>query len=305
MNQILLILFLSFWHFLLNDAERKIELSETEKWKVGWRMIISSMEANYNLGEIQFDSLLATNSKIDKKFVSAGLEILSKKEKNEKIQKVLKQLDKETLTYICNKNNVMLARINTEICQPYAVAEKVENPVLQKELIIMFINDQAVRGGNMDKLISKYNLLKEEVVKFKDGISTDEENRNKLKNIFANYGFPNKKMVGADAMEGIFWIIQHSDLDKEWQKSQLQNVEQAVKQGDMDAQGYAYLYDRIKINDGEKQRYGTQFAMVDPKNGLAELAETEDVQNLDKRRMEIGMMPSDIYKKVMLISIRK
>ena len=46
-------------------------------------------------------------------------------------------------------------------------------------------------------------------------------------------------MVGKDAMQGIFLIIQHSDGDPHWQKSQLGYIEQAVKNGDMDGQSYA------------------------------------------------------------------
>lgn len=83
-------------------------------------------------------------------------------------------------------------------------------------------------------------------------------------------------------------------------KNQLTNIKAAVKNGDMDGQSYAYLFDRIKVNNGEKQFYGTQFAKVDPLNRTVELAETEDIENLDKRRMEIGMMPIEMYKEFML-----
>lgn len=34
--------------------------------------------------------------------------------------------------------------------------------------------------------------------------------------------------------------------------------------------------------------------------GQYELAETEDIENLNKRRMEIGMMPIEMYKEFML-----
>ncbi|CAN5628348.1 hypothetical protein BH23BAC1_BH23BAC1_31010 [soil metagenome] len=101
-----------------------------------------------------------------------------------------------------------------------------------------------------------------------------------------------------------FLIIQHSDNDKDWQKLQLKNIEQAVKNGDMDGQNYAYLYDRIKINNGEKQRYGTQFSNVNPDDKIVELADTEDIKNMDFRRMEIGLMPIEMYKKFMLNNIR-
>jgi hypothetical protein len=101
-------------------------------------------------------------------------------------------------------------------------------------------------------------------------------------------------------MYGVFLMLQHSDGDKEWQKSQLPNIEKAVKKGDLQGQSYAYLYDRIKINSGEKQLYGSQFSKVDPVIKSVELAETEDLENLDNRRREMGMMPIEMYKRLML-----
>ena len=100
-------------------------------------------------------------------------------------------------------------------------------------------------------------------------------------------------------MFGVFLMIQHADGDQEWQRSQLEKIEEAVEKGDLEGQSYAYLYDRIKIHRGEKQRYGTQFAKVDPVNKTVELAETEDIENLDKRRRAMGLMPIEMYKRFM------
>ena len=73
----------------------------------------------------------------------------------------------------------------------------------------------------------------------------------------------------------------------------------------MDGQSYAYLYDRIKINAGEKQLYGTQFKNVDSVNRTVELADTEDLENVDRRRMEVGMMPIEMYKQFVLSNVSK
>lgn len=296
MFQLLVIVLLGF----LNPTVEKPGLTETEKWKLGWRMIVSSMNENYAAGELQFDSLLSTSSRLDKKFVLTGLQILNKNNKTEKIGTVLGQLDHETLEFICGKTPFDQSKVSFDVCSPFKKSVQAENPELQVELVKMFINDQSVRGANMDVLIAKYKLIKKDVVNGKDGVSTDLDNRNRLKEIFALQGFPTKKMVGTDAMQGIFMMIQHSDGDKEWQASQLPNIKQSVLKGDMDGQSYAYLYDRIKINNGEMQLYGTQFAVVDPKKKIATLAPTEDEETLDLRRMEVGMMPIAAYKAFML-----
>lgn len=299
MLKLLVILILNFLLFA-SPLDRELKLSDTEKWKLGWRMIISSMEEDHELAERQFDSLLATNARMENKFMLTGLEILKKNKKEDKFNLVVKHLDGNTLEFLCGRSMFNKLPTNIESCKAFNYA--VSHPELELELIKMFVNDQVARGGNMDHVISKYKFIKEEVVKGHDAVTIDAENRDRLKEIIARYGFPTKKMVGGEAMNGIFLMIQHSDMDKIWQKSQLPNIEHAVKKGDMDGQSYAYLYDRIKINGGEKQLYGTQFAKVDARNNVLELADTEDLDNLDKRRMQIGMMPIATYRAFMLKS---
>lgn len=109
-------------------------------------------------------------------------------------------------------------------------------------------------------------------------------------------------MVGETGMSNIFFIIQHADGDKKWQRQQLPLIKKSVEKGDMDPQNYAYLYDRIKINTGEKQLYGTQFSHVDMKNKTLELAPLDDPEHLDVRRRNSGMMPIELYKKMTFLS---
>ncbi len=252
------------------------------------------MDENYEIANSQFDSLLNLTDKVERKFIVTGLEAKSKLNKNEEIITLLNTQNDEVLREICTKQFLK----NTKPCAGLA-EEKVENKTLQMELIKMYVNDQAARGNIMEDVIFKFNLDTTQIT-HNGAVGVDESNRNRLKEIFEEYGFPTRKLVGKDAMQGIFIMIQHADGDKEWQKLQLENIEKAVKNGDMDGQSYAYLYDRIKINSGEKQLYGTQFAKVDPINKTVELAETEDIDNLDERRREIGMMPIEMYKNFML-----
>ena len=257
-------------------------------------MIASSMEENYELANLQFDSLRNISKEIDRKYLVTGLEAKNKLGKLEEIIEILNAQNKDMMQEICTKQ--FLTKMKP--CEGVSI-EEVENKGLQIELIKMYVDDQAARDNLMQDIISKYNIDSTQITK-NGGVLVDERNRNKLKEIFEEHGFPTRRLVGKDAMQGIFLMIQHSDGDREWQKSQLANIERAVKNGDLDGQTYAYLYDRIKVNSGEKQLYGTQFEKVDPINKTVELAETEEIENLDKRRMEIGMMPIEMYKAFML-----
>lgn len=276
---------------------------EKKKWKLGWRLISSSWNKNYALGEQQFDSLLKMTAPIETKFLITGLEMLSALGKKDKMLLVLGKQDQQTLEEICS--NELFTRVpDIQLCKSVFKTENVENKGLQIELIKMYINDQSARGRVLTNIISKYALDGYQVTKM-DAVSIDKMNRDRLKQIIIENGFPTRLLVGKDAMRSVFLIIQHSDGDKQWQKEQLPNIARAVKQGDIEGEGYAYLYDRIKINGGEKQLYGTQFKNVDPINKKVELADTEDIENLDTRRMELGMMPIQLYKQFTLRYLSK
>ena len=284
-----------------SEPQKRTSLSDTEQWKLGWRMIASSWNKDNQLAEKQFDSLLVLNDNIDSKFLITGLRVLNELGKREKIIAILRDQDANELQEICT-SDLFKELEDVEVCENIE-PEEVKNTNLQMELIRMYVDDQAARGSLMEDLIEKYHLNKDEITN-EDGVTIDLRNRNRLKEIFQEYGFPTKEMVGKDAMHGVFLMIQHSDGDKEWQKSQLPNIENAVERGDMDGQSYAYLYDRIRINSGEKQLYGTQFSNVDPINKTVTLAETEDIDSLDHRRMDVGMMPIDMYKEFMLKNLQ-
>lgn len=274
--------------------KEKSEVSDVEIWKLGWRMIESSMEENYEVANMQFDSLWNVSKEIDGKYLITGLKVKNEIGRTEEIVTILNSQNNNMLQQICTKEFLAKMKPCNEV-----LAETVSNEDLQNEIIKMYVDDQAVRYNLMQNIISKYNIDSTQITK-DNAVVVDERNRNRLKEIFEKDGFPNRKLIGKDAMQGIFLIIQHGDGDTAWQKSQLVNIETAVKNGDLDGEKYAYLYDRIKVNSGEKQLYGTQLEHVDPSNKTTRLFETENIENLDKRRMEMGMMPIAMYKKLML-----
>lgn len=279
------------------------DVSRVEKWKLGWRLINSSWDKNYPLGEQQFDSLLETKGPIELKFLITGLDILAELGKTKKIQDVLSKQNQETLDEICNNELFTTKLRDIRICKSHAKKEQIGNRALQMELIKMYISDQSARGNIPREIITKYKLDDFQLTDL-DGVTVDRINREKLKEIISEFGFPTKQLVGRDAMQCVFLIIQHADADAKWQKEQLPNIESAVKNGDVEGERFAYLYDRVRVNGGEKQLYGTQFKNVDPIHKRVELAETDDVENLDLRRMEFGMMPIQMYKQFMLRSLQ-
>jgi hypothetical protein len=303
--------FLSLFILLSCKASsvNETELSETEAWELSYRMFQSSILENHEIGIQQFDSLLQSKRELEPKIINVGLELLNKKNQHQKIVSILQNTDEQSKIYMCGKGWLADALNKEEWKQICAgIKEKelaISHPKLQKELVVMFINDQAVRGGDVSELAKEFNLKVDSISYHTDGVGTDYINRKKLKNILSEYGFPTKSMVGDVGMRSVFFVIQHSDEDKYFQESQLEEIEKAVERGDLEGQLYAYLFDRIQVNAGQKQLYGTQFKNVDVRTKTVELAPVEDMENLDSRRMKMGMVPIKIYKELMLYQAGK
>ncbi|NNE29499.1 MAG: hypothetical protein HKN16_07670, partial [Saprospiraceae bacterium] len=59
--------------------------SDEDIWRLGWRLIESSMDENFETAEIQFDSLLNITDAIDYKFLVTGLEVKAELNKENEI----------------------------------------------------------------------------------------------------------------------------------------------------------------------------------------------------------------------------
>ncbi len=118
--------------------------------------------------------------------------------------------------------------------------------------------------------------------------------RNWAEEILDETGYPGIDRVGQSG-ESNFWVIaQHADFDPDFQKKVLRLMEAEVKKGNASSRRYAFLTDRVRMNTGEKLLYGTQ---VDYNfiTGDAFSLPTEDPENLNSRRAEVGLEPIEDY----------
>jgi len=105
----------------------------------------------------------------------------------------------------------------------------------------------------------------------------DLVNNDLIKHIIKENGYPTQKMIGKKGIKAFWLLIQHQDNDVELQK-------QCLEQCDFELENKAFLIDRVLINQGKKQIYGTQF-----------IGEIKDKNNVDKRRAKIGLKPLKNY----------
>jgi hypothetical protein len=113
-----------------------------------------------------------------------------------------------------------------------------------------------------------------------------------IKNILDTYGFPGYDLVGKESSNNYWLLVQHSDFDLPFQKRALKLMEIQVKKRNASSNNYAYLVDRININEGRKQIYGTQIQMTD--NGYRPKPLIDSL-NVDERRKQVGLIPLSEY----------
>jgi hypothetical protein len=171
-----------------------------------------------------------------------------------------------------------------------SVAEKVE--------FDQNLADELKRMAEIDQIAAyipqgKYKeMSSEEWNSFKDSVFTTHQIR--LKELFDQHGFVGFDLAGEEG-SGNFWLmVQHSDHDPDFQKQVLEKLKIEVDRKNANPRNYALLVDRVSLNNGLPQIYGTQvdynmeICQAFPKN-LA------DSVNVNQRRKEMGLQPLEEY----------
>ncbi len=162
------------------------------------------------------------------------------------------------------------------------------NSRLKQELLKMQDQDQKARNS----LIGIKGLKPNDWEKV---ALIDKKNGKRLKEIVNEFGWPGVSLVGLEGTSAMWLLVQHQDLDIEFQKKCLELLDKATKEFESPAHDYAYLLDRVNKNQKLPQIYGTQWVQED---GKYILYPVEDINNLDKRRFAVGLCPIDEYKEI-------
>jgi hypothetical protein len=177
-------------------------------------------------------------------------------------------------------------KIINNLEESIALIEANYDKPLQKELIEIFKEDQDIR--NKYVVAQKtYGYESKEVDSLgKIMLLKDSLNLIKVVKILDEKGWVGKDKVGQQANTTLFLVIQHSDLKV--QQKYLPMMRDAVKKGNADAGSLALLEDRIALREGKKQIYGSQIG-TNPVTKTKYVLPLEDPDNVDKRRIEVGL----------------
>ena len=120
--------------------------------------------------------------------------------------------------------------------------------------------------------------------------ATQIEHTARCREIFATVGYPDAQRFGPAAADAFWLLVQHSDTDPDFQEQVLESMRPAIDRGEGDVASFAMLVDRVRVNTGRPQLYGSQLRFV-PETGAVRPHPIEDPSGVDERRADMGMDP--------------
>jgi hypothetical protein len=157
------------------------------------------------------------------------------------------------------------------------------NEQLRQELLAMRAEDRTVRQELIDsgELGGPY-VPRMEVV--------HRKNAARLRELIEAYGWPAEHIAGQDGAEAAWLIAQHAIGEPAFQRHVLVLLRECVAENRMAAWHAAYLEDRIAMQEGRPQRYGTQWVQ-DPSDGFYRPWSLADAEHVNDLRSEVALSP--------------
>ena len=115
----------------------------------------------------------------------------------------------------------------------------------------------------------------------------------RLKEIVEVHGWPTYDLVGEDAASAAWLVAQHADFDVAFQDEALGLLRRAVQDGQADPTELAYLDDRVQVNLGRPQTYGSQVRCQ--AGAPAPATPLRDPAGVDDLRRGVGLGTLEAY----------
>lgn len=178
------------------------------------------------------------------------------------------------------------------IKQNKAKTEANYNKPLVAQLDSVYIDDQKYRQ-QIDTIEKKYGWESKEMKSLWKVIDEkDSVNLIKVKSILEKYGWLGADVISQQGSQTLFLVIQHADPVT--QEKYLPMMREAVKNKKASGGNLALLEDRVALEQGKKQIYGSQIGR-DQETGKPYILPLEDPDNVDKRRAAVGLQRLSDY----------
>lgn len=113
----------------------------------------------------------------------------------------------------------------------------------------------------------------------------DKANQQQLLAMLPAEGWFSISRYGRDGALAAFLIVQHSDISL-WRRF-LPTIEAMARTGEAEGGFFALMYDRLALNEGRPQRYGSQMTCRDGRWAVSE--PVEDAAAIDAQRKSVGL----------------
>lgn len=178
-----------------------------------------------------------------------------------------------------------------EIDKPPMTREQVEAAFDALESELARIADQSLEPAGIARLLARMVEVDQGFRKLPRDQHVDRDvyglNTRTIKAWLANIDWFTISAFGRDADHAAWLLVQHADHDVAFQRDVLARLTKLVDKNETDRSSYAYLYDRVAVNDGKLQRYATQGACTGP--GKWQPKPYEDTPHVDERRAWAGI----------------
>jgi hypothetical protein len=195
-----------------------------------------------------------------------------------------------------------LAALALSACEPPPKANLPEKSPVPDSTVtensIAEVRDALVRLGREDQQgrdTIPRALAANDTATIKRIMRADTARSRWLRAIVKRDGWPTRAAYGDTASRAAWLILQHSPF-AEFQEELLPSLTALASEGEMSSADVAMLTDRVLVQQGKPQRYGTQFGS---QNGKLVAKPIEGFAELDNRRAKVGMPPMSEYVKLL------
>ena len=187
------------------------------------------------------------------------------------------------------KQILLLLFVLLTTLQSFAQNENAKFPQIAKQIDLMIEHNQSVAKRHIELMNQSNKGDSPEMKSLMDEWKTVEEaDKANLKTIFKDYGFLGYSEVGEESSHNFLQMVQRFDADSTFQQQVLVEMKKHIDKINASPLEFAYLTDRVNLNQKKLQVYGTQLKLNE-KGSSYEPKPVIDPKNLNKRRAEVGL----------------
>ncbi len=125
-----------------------------------------------------------------------------------------------------------------------------------------------------------------------NAVATDAVSTEMMRKLLQEFDWIDSHRFGSRVASRAWILVQHADDHPDFQQLALDRMATHLATGGVRPADYAHLWDRVAVNTGKPQRYGTQPTATCNPDGTLDLRAVEDLSELDARRRTMGLGPA-------------